>query len=143
MKRLQAVAITTAIILASIIATPLLNSQGIIDFNRAGCGSCHSGFTAFTITIDAPTEVPTGHEFQYKAKVKNSGSHEVHDLKAKITLDESRTFTLPQENASKHLTKVLKLCGYQNSYKLVINVYTSQALDPHVERERLREGLWS
>jgi len=47
------------------------------------------------------------------------------------------------EQASKHLTKVLKLCGFQNSYELMMDVYTSQALDPHVERKRLREGLWS
>lgn len=47
------------------------------------------------------------------------------------------------EHASAHLTNVLKLCGYEKSYELVIDVYSSQALDPHVERERLREGLWS
>ena len=47
------------------------------------------------------------------------------------------------EQASRHLTKVLKLCGFQESYELLMDVYTSQALDPHVERKRLRDGLWS
>ena len=47
------------------------------------------------------------------------------------------------EQANGHLTKVLKLCGYDISSELVMDVYTSQALDPHVERKRLRDGLWS
>ena len=47
------------------------------------------------------------------------------------------------ENARMHLTRILDYCGFKNSEELVVSVYTSQALDPHVNRHRFREGLWS
>lgn len=47
------------------------------------------------------------------------------------------------ENARWHLTRILEYCGFKNSGELVILVYSSQALDPHVNRYRFREGLWS
>ena len=47
------------------------------------------------------------------------------------------------ENARMHLTRILDYCGFKNSEELVVSVYTSQALDPHVNRRRFREGLWS
>ncbi len=94
---MRKIAIVAIVVLAIIFAAYPLNTTG---GPRAACDSCHSGFTAFSITIDAPTEVPTGHEFQYKAIVKNTGSHDVLDLKAKIMLDESGMLTLPQENAT-------------------------------------------
>ena len=47
------------------------------------------------------------------------------------------------ENARMHLTRILDYCGFKNSEGLVVSVYTSQALDPHVNRHRFREEFWS
>jgi len=47
------------------------------------------------------------------------------------------------ENARMQLTRILDYCGFKNSEELVILVFTSQALDPHVNRRRFREGFWS
>ena len=47
------------------------------------------------------------------------------------------------ENARRHLTDVLEYCGHTDSIELMLEVYSSQALDPHVNRHRFREGFWS
>ncbi len=52
----------------------------------------------------------------------------------------SRIFT---ENASDQLTLILRYCGVERTFETVMNVYQSQALDPHVNRERFREEWWS
>ncbi len=52
----------------------------------------------------------------------------------------SRIFT---ENASDQLTIILRYCGVERTFETVMNVYQSQALDPHVNRERFREEWWS
>ncbi|MCQ1535283.1 IS4 family transposase, partial [Methanosarcina sp. KYL-1] len=43
------------------------------------------------------------------------------------------------ENASNLLTGILHRCGIERTFETVMNVYESQALDPHVNRERFRE----
>jgi hypothetical protein len=89
--------ISAAIVLGLIFA---VYPMGTTSNSVPRCGSCHSGFTAFSITIDAPTEVPAGDGFQYKAIVKNSGSHEVLGLKAKLNLENANTISLPQADTS-------------------------------------------
>jgi len=42
-------------------------------------------------------------------------------------------------NASNLLTAILHRCGIERTFETVMSVYESQALDPHVNRERFRE----
>jgi len=53
-----------------------------------------------------------------------------------------RWSTIFCENASLQLTLVLAYCGFKNSIELIMEVYQSQALDPHVNRHRFREEWW-
>ncbi len=43
------------------------------------------------------------------------------------------------ENASNLLTVILHRCGIERTFETIMSVYKSQALDPHVNRERFRE----
>jgi putative transposase len=45
------------------------------------------------------------------------------------------------ENASDQLTIILAYNGIKRTFETVMNVYTSQALDPHVNRQRLTD-IW-
>lgn len=54
-----------------------------------------------------------------------------------------RWSTIFTENASDQLTLILRYCGVERTFETVMNVYQSQALDPHVNRERFREEWWS
>jgi hypothetical protein len=49
----------------------------------------HSGFEAFTLIIDAPTEVPDDYEFDYKIIVRDEWKHEVLGLEAVIDLSDA------------------------------------------------------
>ena len=44
-----------------------------------------------------------------------------------------------QRNAADLLTVILQRCGIQRTFETTMSVYKSQALDPHVNRERFRE----
>lgn len=50
-----------------------------------------------------------------------------------------RWSTIFAENASSLLTVILHKCGIERTFETVMSVYESQALDPHVNRERFRE----
>jgi Transposase DDE domain. len=50
-----------------------------------------------------------------------------------------RWSTIFAENASDQLTLVLAYCGIQRTFETVMEVYNSQALDPHVNRHRLMD----
>jgi IS4 transposase len=54
-----------------------------------------------------------------------------------------RWSTIFAENADKQLTLILRYCGIERTIETVMNVYSSQALDPHVNRYRFREDWWS
>ena len=43
------------------------------------------------------------------------------------------------ENASDLLTVILHICGIQRIFETIMSVFESQALDPHVNRERFRD----
>ena len=47
------------------------------------------------------------------------------------------------QNSSRLLSAILEYLGIAQDFSTVLNVYSSEALDPHVNRERFREGLWS
>ncbi len=49
----------------------------------------HGGFEAFTLTIDAPSEVPNDYEFDYKIIVRDEWKHEVLGLEAVLDLSEA------------------------------------------------------
>jgi len=54
-----------------------------------------------------------------------------------------RWSTIFTENAGDQLTLILRYCGVERTFETVMNVFQSQALDPHVNRERFREEWWS
>jgi IS4 transposase len=54
-----------------------------------------------------------------------------------------RWSTIFTENADAQLTLILRYCGVERTFETVMNVYQSQALDPHVNRERFRAEWWS
>lgn len=50
-----------------------------------------------------------------------------------------RWSTIFAENASDLLTVILYICGIQRTFETIMSVYESQALDPHVNRQRFRD----
>jgi IS4 transposase len=54
-----------------------------------------------------------------------------------------RWSTIFAENSNTQLALILEYCGIKISYELIITVYDSQALDPHVNRHRLKEALYA
>jgi len=47
------------------------------------------------------------------------------------------------QNSSRLLSAILEFLGIEQDFSTVLNVFSSEALDPHVNRVRFREGLWS
>jgi len=77
-------------------------------------------------------------------------SRRIHSLVRKHTAKEKiarytqlRWSTIFAENASDQLTIILRYCGIERTFETVMGVYESQALDPHVNRHRLREEWWA
>ncbi len=54
-----------------------------------------------------------------------------------------RWSTIFTENADTQLTLILRHYGIERTFDTVMNVYLSQALDPHVNRERFRQDWWA
>ena len=69
--------------------------------------------------------------------VRNSTTHP----KKMVRYTQLRWSTIFAEKASDLLTVVLHRCGIQRTFETIMSVYESQALDPHVNRERFR-GEW-
>ncbi len=67
--------------------------------------------------------------------VRNSSSNP----EKMVRYTQLRWSTIFAENASDLLTVILKDCGIQRTFETVMSVYDSQALDPHVNRERFRD----
>jgi len=67
--------------------------------------------------------------------VRNSTTHP--EKMARYT--QLRWSTIFAENASDLLTVILHRCGIQRTFETIMSVYESQALDPHVNRERFRD----
>jgi IS4 transposase len=67
-----------------------------------------------------------------------------HNPKEKLVrYTQLRWSTIFTENASDQLTLILRYYGVERTFETVMNVYQSQALDPHVNRERFRDEWWS
>jgi len=67
--------------------------------------------------------------------VRNSSSNP----EKMVRYTQLRWSTIFAENASDLLTVILKECGIERTFETVMSVYNSQALDPHVNRERFRD----
>lgn len=63
--------------------------------------------------------------------------------KKMVRYTQLRWSTIFAENASDLLTSVLNCCGFNRTFETVMGVYDSQALDPHVNRERFRNEWWA
>src|SRR4030043_451451 len=67
-----------------------------------------------------------------------------HSPKEKmVRYTQLRWSTIFTENASDQLTLILRYYGVDRTFETIMNVYQSQALDPHVNRERFRDEFWS
>ena len=67
-----------------------------------------------------------------------------HNPKEKmVRYTQLRWSTIFTENAGDQLTLILRYYGVERTFETVMNVYQSQALDPHVNRERFRDEFWS
>ncbi len=67
--------------------------------------------------------------------VRNSSSNP----EKMVRYTQLRWSTIFAENASDLLTVILKDCGIERTFETVMSVYDSQALGPHVNRERFRD----
>lgn len=85
MKKKYCLALTITFIFLIILIPPMSFSIPLSNTNGE-CEECHSDFEAFTLTIDAPKEVPVNYDFDYKVIVKNQGEHTVKDMEAIIDL---------------------------------------------------------
>jgi uncharacterized protein affecting Mg2+/Co2+ transport len=88
MKRTQALFFAIALLTMGLLLPPVGFSQTTNNLDD-GCEECHSEFEAFSVIIDAPQEVPSDYEFDYKVIVRNNGEHEVQDLEAIFDLSEA------------------------------------------------------
>ncbi len=67
-----------------------------------------------------------------------------HNPKEKmVRYTQLRWSTIFTENAGDQLTLILRYYGIERTFETVMNVYQSQALDPHVNRERFKDEWWS
>jgi len=60
-----------------------------------------------------------------------------------VRFTQLRWSTIFVEKSSMLLSAILDYLGLEQTFETVINVYSSEALDPHVNRERFREGFWA
>ena len=67
--------------------------------------------------------------------VKNSVSHP----EKRVKYTPLRWSMIFAGNASDLLTVILQNCGIEKTFETVMSGYYSQALDPHVNRERFRD----
>ncbi|UCE35982.1 MAG: ferric reductase-like transmembrane domain-containing protein [Thermoplasmata archaeon] len=88
MKRRHALVFGAILILCAFIISPAGISNPI-SYGDDGCEDCHSEFKAFTVTIDAPKEVPDNYDFEYKVIVRNTGEHKVQKLQTVMILSEA------------------------------------------------------
>lgn len=63
--------------------------------------------------------------------------------KKMVRYTQLRWGTIFAETASDLLTSVLNSCGFDKTFETIMEVYDSQALDPHINRERFRSEWWA
>jgi IS4 transposase len=66
-----------------------------------------------------------------------------NEKKMKLRYTQLRWSTIFSENANDQLRAILKYCGIEMSLEMFMEVYSSQALDPHVNRQRFRDEWWA
>ena len=67
----------------------------------------------------------------------------IHTGKNIVRFTQLRWSIVFAENADDQLTLLLRYLGITKTLETVIRVYDSQALDPHVNRERFRAEWWA
>jgi IS4 transposase len=67
----------------------------------------------------------------------------IHTGKNIVRFTQLRWSIVFAENADDQLTLILRYLGITKTLETVIRVYDSQALDPHVNRERFRSEWWA
>jgi putative transposase len=67
----------------------------------------------------------------------------IHPGKNIVRFTQLRWSTIFAENANDQLTLLLRYMGITKNLEILAGVYESQALDPHVNRERFRAEWWA
>lgn len=67
----------------------------------------------------------------------------IHPCKNIIRFTQLRWSTIFAENADDQLTLILRYLGIARTLETIAGVYESQALDPHINRERFRAEWWA
>ena len=67
----------------------------------------------------------------------------LRDVGKMVRFTQLRWSNIFVQNSSRLLSAIMEYLGLEQDFFTVLNVYSSEALDPHVNRERFREGLWS
>lgn len=87
----------------------------IISEDSDGCVECHSGFNVFPTELVAPTDVPTGEEFELALAISNPGNnektgdddddgypHDLRDIEAELDLTDAPNLELVEGDLSIH-----------------------------------------
>jgi hypothetical protein len=85
------------ILIVVVVLIPLPETSNTIFAQEEGCVSCHSSFKAFTMTLDAPREVPENYDFEYKVIVGNPGEHELQNVEAVLDISGAPNLEFAQE----------------------------------------------
>ena len=67
----------------------------------------------------------------------------IHPGKNIVRFTQLRWSIIFAENADDQLTLILRYLGITRTWETLAGVYDSQALDPHVNRERFRAEWWA
>ena len=85
------------IVIVVVVLIPLPETLVIINAQEEGCKSCHSSFKAFTMTLDAPKEVPESYDFEYKVIVGNPWKHELQNVEAVLDISGAPNLEFAQD----------------------------------------------
>ena len=85
------------IVIVVVVFFPLPDISDTIIAQEEGCVSCHSGFKAFTMTIDAPQEVPEKYDFEFKVIVGNPWDHELQNVEAVLDISGAPNLEFAQD----------------------------------------------
>jgi hypothetical protein len=90
------VAVGLALVVAGLSAAP----SDDVPPERVTCDECHDDFVPCQVTVDAPTEVPTGVPFEVSVTVLDEGMHAVYGASALLTVTDPETMVVETGEAA-------------------------------------------
>jgi hypothetical protein len=74
---------------------------------------------------------------------KHFNVRKIHPVKNIVRFTQLRWSIIFAENTDDQLTLIIRYLGITRTWETIAGVYDSQALDPHVNRERFRTEWWA